>query len=133
MLFYSLFPEENLCIFSAAGELTLDEMRICHQELSTEPDWPNIKTIVTDLRGCWDVDMRFVDHHARRRMELHAFGQRRMVWLTGSSIVLGKLTMAENESTNLSNETCIFQDKEEMALGLSLEDAGIMRCLNGLE
>ena len=133
MLFYSLFPEENRCIFSAAGQLTLDEMRICRQELGTEPQWPNIRTIVTDLRGCWDVDTRFSDDHARRRMEHHAFGQRRMIWLTGSSTVLGTLAMAENNTMGASQDAKVFRDKTEMSRSLGQEDAGIMRCLEELE
>jgi len=133
MLFYSLFPEEKLCIFSAAGELTLDEMRVCHQELSTEPDWPGIQTIIADLRGCWSVDRHFADDHARRRMEHHAFGQRRMIWLTGSSSVLGKLAMAGNDAFSSTSSPRVFRDKTEMSRCLGEEDAGIVRCLNDLD
>ncbi len=133
MLFYSLFPKENLCIFSAAGELTLDEMRLCHQELATEPDWINIQTILTDLRGCWNVDAHFADAHARRRMEHHAFGQRRMIWLTGSSTVLGRLAMEANDTMPSSNRTRVFQDVDELSRGLGSNDAGIIQCLNGLK
>ncbi len=133
MLFYSIFPKENLCIFSAAGELTLDEMRICHQELAAESEWPHIETILTDLRGCWNVDSAFADHHARRRMELNAFGTRRMIWLTGSSTVLGRLAMAENESSASRQQTNIFKDKDELRRGLSLQDAAIVSCLDSLE
>lgn len=133
MLFYTLFPEENLCVFSAAGRLTLDEMRICHQELSTEPAWSAVETIVTDLRGCWDVDTQFSDHHTRRRMQHNAFGRRRMIWLTGSSSVLGKLTMAENDTLGSYSETRIFQNKDEMEYGLGAVGAGILQCLNKLE
>ncbi len=133
MLFYSLFPEEKLCIFSAAGKLSLDEMRLCHQELATEPDWPCIQTILTDLRGCWDVDIMFTDDHSRRHMQHNAFGSRRMIWLTGSSTVLGQLALSANDSEGSSNAPKVFRDKEEMSFHLGQEDSGIMRCLNGLE
>lgn len=133
MLFYSLFPQENLCIFSAAGKLTFEEMRICHQELATEPDWPTIQTIVTDLRGCYDVDITFTDNHQRRRMEHNAFGLRRMYWLTGSSTVLGKLAMAANDIMDSSHEPNVFLNKNEMSRALGKKSAGIMMCLNDLD
>ena len=133
MLFYSLFPEESLCIFSAAGELTLDEMRLCHQELSTEPEWTNIQTILTDLRGCWNVDSHFADDHARRRMQHNAFGPRRMIWLTGSSSVLGKVAMEANGTWDSSNGTRIFKDIAELSRSLGRKDSGIVRCLNDLQ
>ncbi len=133
MLFYTLFSRENLCIFSAAGQLSLDEMRLCHQELATEPEWPEIKTIVTDLRGCYDVDSRFADNHARRRMEHNAFGTRRIIWLTGSSTVLGKLAMAANDIMDSSQEPNIFLNVKEMSRSLGEAGEGIMQCLNELD
>lgn len=133
MLFYSLFPKEKLCIFSAAGELTLDEMRLCHQELETEPDWACVQTIVADLRGCWNVDSTFADNHARRRMEYNAFGSRRMIWLTGSSNVLGLFTMEANAAAESPGETRVFRDMKEMARSLGPGDANIMQRLNDLE
>ena len=133
MLFYSLFPEEKLCIFSVAGELSMAEMRLCLQELSTEPDWPGANTVVTDLRGCYSVDVQFTDEFGRYRMERNAFGSRRIFWLTGSSIVMGKLAMAANDRQDSSVKPRVFQNKVEMSSCLGPDGAGIMKCLNELE
>jgi hypothetical protein len=133
MLFYSLFPEEKLCIFSVAGELSLSEMRLCLQELATEPAWPDTTTIVADLRGCYNVDVKFTDEFGRYRMERNAFGNRRLFWLTGSSTVMGKLAMAANEKQNYTIEPRVFQNKLEMGRCLGPEGAGIMKCLDELD
>ncbi len=66
-------------------------------------------------------------------MEHNAFGQRRMIWLTGSSTVLGKLAMAENDSMDAPARPKVFRDKTEMSRGLGTEGAGILRCLEDLE
>ncbi len=133
MLLYSLFPKEKLCIFSVAGRLTLEEMQQRLDELAAEPQWPDVQTIVTDLRGCWDVDVGFMDTDQRQDMEIRSFGNRRMIWLTGSSSVLGKMAMAANEGLSAGVDPRIFRDKTEMARSLGPSGVGIMHCLQSLE
>ncbi len=133
LLFYSLFPEKKLCIFSAAGELSRPEMKLCLQELATESAWPNINTIVVDLRGCYGVDQQFSDDFSRYRMEQNAFGSRRLFWLTGSSTVLGHLTMAANSSPESALEPRVFHSIEQLGLCLGSEGTEIMQCLAELD
>lgn len=133
MLFYSLFPDEKLCIFSVAGKLTIEEMQQRLDELAAEADWPTVHTIVTDLRGCWDVDAGFMEADQRQAMEIRSFGNRRMIWLTGSSSVLGKMAMAANEGLSAGVDPRIFRDKTEMARCLGPSGAGIMHCLESME
>jgi len=130
MLFYSLFPEEKLCIFSVAGKLTIEEMRNCFKKLNSEPAWPGVQTIVSDLRGCWDVDVFFESEKDLDKMERTAFGNRRLIWLTGSSQVLGKLSMAASQGESTTSHHQIFQTRAEMSRYLGQDGDKILGCLD---
>jgi hypothetical protein len=129
MLYYSIFSDQNLCIFHAGSELTRQEMLECYEDLMMDPRWPDVDTVLADLRDCEDVDARFGNDATRHRMEKNAFGNRRLIWLTGQTELLGKMTMAEIEGGSSMVERYQFQDEDELERYLGEDGRMLQECL----
>ena len=114
MLFYSIFPNQKLCIFHVGETLTHAEMLECYEDLMVDSRWHEVDTVLADLRECVDVDVSFVDDSGRVRMENLVFGFRKVIWLTGNSTVLGKLSMAEVSGGQRRVERFQFQNPNAM-------------------
>ncbi len=59
MLHYSIFQDQNLCIFHTSGLLTRQEMLECYEDLMMDLRWPGVETVLVDLRDCEDVAAQF--------------------------------------------------------------------------
>ena len=129
MLYYSIFPDQNLCIFHAGSELTRQEMLECYEDLVMDPLWPDVDTVLTDLRDCEDVDARFGNDATRRRMEMNAFGNRRLIYLTGQTEFLGKMAMAEIEGGANMVERYQFEHEDELERYLGEDGRMLQDCL----
>ncbi len=133
MLYYSIFQDQNLCIFHAANLLTRQEMLECYEDLLMDPRWPDIGTVLTDLRDCEDVDVRFGNDTTRHRMESNTFGNRRLIWLTGEKNFLEKMSMAEIEGGTSLVERYQFHDENELERYLGEDGKIIQECLATLD
>jgi len=129
MLYYSIFPDQNLCIFHAGNELTRQEMLECYEDLVMDPRWSDVDTVLTDLRDCDDVDARFGNDTTRRRMEMNAFGNRRLIYLTGQTNFLGKMSMAEIEGGSSMLERYQFENEDELERYLGEDGQMLQECL----
>jgi len=133
MLFYSIFPSQHLCIFHVGETLTHDEMLECYEDLKVDARWEDVDTVLADLRECVDVDVSFVDPSGRIRMENKVFGFRKVIWLTGHSNVLGKLSMAETSGGRGSLERYQFENTRELERYFGDEGHEFLECLMSLE
>ena len=124
MLCYSIFQDQNLYIFHAGPKLTRQVMLECFDDLLMDPHWPGVDTVLVDLRECHDVDARFGNDATRRRMELNVFGHRRLIWLTGHTEFLEKMTMAEMEGGAGIVERYQFSELDDLEIYMG--DAGLM-------
>ncbi len=134
MLFYSIFPSQKLCIFHVGETLTHDEMLECYRDLKVDSRWEDVDTVLADLRDCVDVDVSFIEQSGRIRMENKVFGFRKVIWLTGHSNVLGKLSMAEESGGDRSSlERYQFENSRELERYFGEEGCEILECLLALE
>jgi len=129
MLYYSIFQDQNLCIFHAGGELTRQEMLECYEDLIMDPRWPDVDTVLTDLRDCEDVDARFGNDATRQRMEKNAFGNRRLIYLTGHTNFLGKMAMAEIAGGASMVERYQFDHQDDLERYLGEDGLMLQECL----
>jgi len=133
MLFYSIFPSQKLCIFHVGETLTHAEMLECYEDLKVDSRWDGVDTVLADLRDCVDVDVSFVEDSGRVRMENKVFGFRKVIWLTGHSTVLGKLSMAEVSGGQSSLERYQFENSRELERYFGDEGHELLECLLSLE
>jgi len=129
MLYYSIFQDQNLCIFKVDFDLTRQEMLECYDDLLMDRRWPFVDTVLVDLRECKDVDAQFGDNATRNRMELNTFGNRRLIWLTGQTNFLEKMAMAEIEGGTSTVERYQFRDEFELTDYLGEDGLMIQECL----
>ncbi len=129
MLYYSIFQDQDLCIFHAGSELKRQEMLECFDDLMMDPRWPDVDTVLVDVRDCQDVDAKFGNDITRRRMESNAFGNRRLIYLTGQTEFLGKMAMAEIEGGANLMERYQFQNEDQLERFLGEDGRMLQDCL----
>jgi len=132
MLYYSIFQDQNLCILKVDYDLSRREMLECYDDLMMDYRWPDVDTVLVDLRECQDVDAQFGNNATRNRMEMNTFGNRRLVWLTGQTEFLGKMAMAEIEGGTTTVERYQFKDEFELTDYLGEDGQMMQECLSSL-